>query len=403
MLVFEKPFPNLSDAAINPNTGKLYLVNMSDAVGESSGGHVAVFHTTLNGAIAHSTNIPVSFYPSNLVINPNTNTIYLLHNFNCPEGSTVTVIDGNTDNVTGNIEDNMVMRNWAHGIYDILVNPVINRIYVSNGTAMSIIDGNRNEVLDTIAIVAGGSSNLEDIKHENDKFVRLMAISPENNLIYGVREGNRTLAILDLRSNSIINTDTRLNAVLRENAIDSYPVDMIINSETSILYIMNQAIIPQHPDAGISIPTADIIAVNASTGEIISESMAEVQNFHFDLTLDAKQNRLYALSGSNSFVAIDTSNNKVIGKFYFETGELPNFYPRMVLNPETGILYFVGSDAIIAISTETLTSSTNKDSVPVPEIITDDGADLSLALAISIGAGITGIVAYLAFRKKRQP
>ena len=87
--------------------------------------------------------LPVGSYPVGIGINPVTNKLYVANQFS----NSVTVIDGNTNNIESTIQvDNFP--------YDLKVNSYNNRIYVTNrgSNTVSVIDGSTNQRLSNINV-----------------------------------------------------------------------------------------------------------------------------------------------------------------------------------------------------------------------------------------------------------
>lgn len=75
------------------------------------------------------------------------------------------------------------------------INSITDRIYVSNGeNTVSVIDGNSNQVIDTIDINGSLSSDLGDI-----------AVNPETNRIYLTNDGG-IIDVVDGETNQVIDT-----------------------------------------------------------------------------------------------------------------------------------------------------------------------------------------------------
>jgi YVTN family beta-propeller protein len=132
--------------AANPATNMLYVVN-SCGTDPTCSGQVNGTITVINGATnTVVTTITVQKFPQFLVINPETNKIYVTNR----NSNTVTVING---------ANNTIIRNIAVGANptNADINPITNTIYVLNngngsGTTMSIIDGSTDTVTRTLTV-----------------------------------------------------------------------------------------------------------------------------------------------------------------------------------------------------------------------------------------------------------
>jgi DNA-binding beta-propeller fold protein YncE len=137
-----------------------------------------------------------------VAVNPNTNQIYIA-NESTPAGpnSTVTVIDGATNNTT--------TVNAGGG--PIAVNPNTNQIYVSYGNGVTVIDGATNN---TTTVNAGGGP---------------IAVNPNTNQIYVVNAGNfGIVTVIDGATNSTLPV-----------AAGTQPFAVAVNPVTNQIYVAN--------------------------------------------------------------------------------------------------------------------------------------------------------------------
>ena len=112
--------------------------------------------------------------PRGIAANPNTDMIYVANNVN----GTVSVIDGKTNKVVGN----MTVGSSPEGV---AVNPVTDRVYVANSgsNGISIIDGKTNKVVDNIT---GGGISPKGV-----------AVNPETNMVYVANSGSYTVSVIN--------------------------------------------------------------------------------------------------------------------------------------------------------------------------------------------------------------
>ena len=132
-------FTQPAGIAVNPKTNRLYVV------GGGFPGEVLVFDGGTNALLA---TIPEDFGVENVATNFRLNSVYVTQGFSGSPG-TLIVIDGATNQnktqvPTGDFPDSVD------------VNLLNNKVYVSNGDSQSvtIIDGNTNQVLQTLPIPA---------------------------------------------------------------------------------------------------------------------------------------------------------------------------------------------------------------------------------------------------------
>ncbi len=139
-------------------------------------------------ADSNSANIPTGSVPISVAVNPVTNKTYIANCGGpvCGSGGTgngsVTVIDGRDNSVT----------TITNGTFPIAVgvNPVTNRIYVTNyGSAnVTVIDGATNTVVTTIA--AGTNP-------------RSVAVNSVTNKIYVTNQGSANVTVIDGTNNTV--------------------------------------------------------------------------------------------------------------------------------------------------------------------------------------------------------
>lgn len=322
---------NLGDAALNSRTNKLYFVDKdTNGVGR---GMLFVLNATAN--LKTISSISENAYPSKLAINEETNTIYVLHSCNCQEGKSVSIANGRTDEIVGSID------NVTGAIpTSIHVNSLTNKIYVSDGHEISVIDGKTNKVLKTSSF-GKDNSNYE---------VFLMTINPAKNIIYGF-DSIKQIVSINLDSLALSYSNTTIGRTPNASAIDNRPLNMIVNPNTHILYVINEAVFPPPgPGEGAPIPIAYLVAVNATSGKVISDNVAELRGLRFHLQINSEKNIVYVSNGISLISVIDVHSNNLKEEYYYKTGSLPSFYPRIMLrNPATNSLYFVDPGAIIVV------------------------------------------------------
>jgi DNA-binding beta-propeller fold protein YncE len=166
---------------------------------------VYVVNTQSNQII---TSIPVPGNPAQMGINIRLNRVYVSE---FGDGSTVAVIDGNTNTVMASILVPLP-QNFA-------VNPVNNRVYISNNNffgAVTVVDGNTNTVIAQIS-TAG-------------QFTIGVGVDPIRNLIYAADETG-TLNVIDGSTNTLI-AQTTLSTEL---------VGLSVNLFTNRIYVSDFA------------------------------------------------------------------------------------------------------------------------------------------------------------------
>ncbi|WP_221469074.1 chitobiase/beta-hexosaminidase C-terminal domain-containing protein [Cohnella nanjingensis] len=239
--------------------------------------------------------------PLAMVVNPDTNKIYVANNM----ANTVSVINGETNSVM----------NMAVGLSPqaIALNPAINRIYVANGlgNSVSVIDGATDSVIATVgtgalpnAIAVNPSTNMIYVTNRNSDNMTVIdgatntataavpvgiypvgiAANPQTNKIYvvsGVRGGNvGTVTIVD----GVTNGTTSLPA-------GKDPAAVAVNPTTNRIYVTNSL-------------DATVTVINGDTN---AASTIPVQPGPSALTVNPETNKIYVGGGGNQVTVIDGS------------------------------------------------------------------------------------------------
>ncbi|HEX7141665.1 MAG TPA: YncE family protein, partial [Nitrososphaeraceae archaeon] len=231
--------------------------------------------------------LPVGSYPVGIGINSVTNKLYVANQFS----NTVTVIDGNTNN----IESTIKVDNFP---YDLEVNPYNNRIYVTNrgSNTVSIIDGSTNQRLSNINV---GESPVG------------ISINPSENRIYVTNLGkNSSLSIIDGISNKVTDT-VELNGLF---------YGVVVNPLTKTIYLSN---IKNHTISVLDEKTKNVVN-NISVGKIPT-----------GININYKSDLIYVTNYlSNSISVIDGKTNKVNSTI--KVGQQP---VDTIINPLTNKIY----------------------------------------------------------------
>ena len=123
---------------VNPETNTAYVMTGSS----NANGSVAVVDLSTHSVVA---NVTVGFLPYGIAVNTHLNTVYVAN----LGSQTVTVIDGVTNTVTANI--------YAPGAASVAVDETLNKVYVgTQSNSIDVIDGLINRV--TGQLVASGST-----------------------------------------------------------------------------------------------------------------------------------------------------------------------------------------------------------------------------------------------------
>ena len=324
--VFDKDkwFDNLSSAAVNEQNSKLYVVDIMSSAssnGTASGSIIVLNSSTFD----RISTIPEDYYPSDIVLNPVTGYFYVSHSCNCPQGKGLTVLDGSNDKKIKTIENIAGMT--------IFVNPLLNKIYAANSSAVTIIDGNSNQILATRSLEKSGDQE------------RLLAFNPANNIIYGMDQ-NFALASWDIETGANLYTTSALNIPLPDGALGNKVVHLNANPKTNIVYVMTMPIFPPPgPTQGAPIPSYYATAINGTSGKILAANLASGGGFWSSLVVNSERNIVFLYHG-NSFEAIDGSTNQVVGQYFVDIGTNNIYFRKMIIHPETNTLYLIAVNGI---------------------------------------------------------
>jgi YVTN family beta-propeller protein len=194
------PHSSFGGIVANPFTDKIYAVSNSGSA--TAADTVSVIDGKTDTIVA-SIAVPSGAYIP--ALNPLTNKLYVAscNFFVNPSPCFVTVVDTRTNTVVASIPVIKVLNGFFAGI---VVNPITNKIYVSDNTRKEIvvIDGGTNTVTDSIALAQGPWG---------------MAINPFTNKLY-VTLGNSTLDIVDAASKDILAVDTGAGTIDFNVAVD---------------------------------------------------------------------------------------------------------------------------------------------------------------------------------------
>jgi YVTN family beta-propeller protein len=319
---------------INPNTNKIYVMNTENKT-------ISVIDGNTNSVIK---TIKVGNHLDNMAINPNTNKIYVIDDFY----KTISVIDGNTNSVVANVTGNIILP------YSLSVNQKTNMVYVVNKlcNAIYVIDGNTNSVVGSIPLNA--CSNGDPV----------IDVDSNTNMVYLTKGDGNTLYVIDGNTNSVVKTVTvgigpdsivGINAKTDKIYITdhgSYTVSVIDGRRSTLLTAASTISRP-----GLFLPSK---VIASSPGIKVG---LEPTSIAFNPNTD----RVYVSNyGSDTISVIDGGTNSVVGNI--TVGHQPN---SIFVNTITNKLYVVnsGSDTVSVI----------------------DGSTSTIVKTISVGDGPTAI------------
>jgi YVTN family beta-propeller protein len=157
------------------------------------------------GAAFASTTVAVGTNPQQIAVNPVTNRIYVSN----LGDNTVSVIDGSTNTVVDTISVGTVPEQIA-------VNATTNMIYVANVDSgnISVIDGSTDIVVATMPSAA----------------TVFVAVNPVTNMIYADNQLAQTVSVFDGSTNTLV-------ATVAIPGSGTIPEGMVVNPATCIIYL----------------------------------------------------------------------------------------------------------------------------------------------------------------------
>jgi len=193
------------DVAVNPTTNTIYVSNYGSGTVSVIDGSDNTVIDTINlrpdpGLLTRTQGIAV---------NPQTETIYAV----LSGGPSVSIIDG-SDN------SHMFNLHMGPGAYNVAVNPITNKIYVSLTARVVIIDGSNNSVV--------GIIDLTD-------WILAIAVNPITNTIYVTSSGDDG----KIATHTVLAIDGSNNRVVGTINVGDTPWAVEVNPTTNTIYVAN--------------------------------------------------------------------------------------------------------------------------------------------------------------------
>ncbi|MGH9922092.1 MAG: YncE family protein, partial [Nitrososphaerales archaeon] len=193
--------------AVNANTDKIYV-----SYSNSTGSLIFVIDGSLNEIVD-----TLSFSSGLIAVNPATNRLYTL------SGKQINAIDGETNTI---IETNEI---GDHRAIHLVVNPNTNMIYVLNSDSptpdigglaipmgsLFVIDGSMDRIIANFTVGLSPAG---------------MAINPDTNTLYVTLSHARSVLVIDGNTNKVVD----------EIKITNSPMEIAVNSKTNIVYVVNE-------------------------------------------------------------------------------------------------------------------------------------------------------------------
>jgi YVTN family beta-propeller protein len=298
---------------IDLNTNKVYVINYNS-------GSVSVIDDNSSKILD---NIELGVYPDEIVVNSNTSKIYVANKIPIERPGysaldVVSIIDGNTHKILGNITGN--------GVKIKAINEATNVLYmISNSSFVTAVDGNTHEILGEIEL---------DQQQPFD-----IAIDENTNMIYIVSEGEKPI---------VTAVDGNTHEILGEIELDQQqPFDvavdentnMIVNQHTNRLYLVaNIATINgsssfMDADSGIDIPKGVVYTIDTKSSKLLSVLELIAPR---DIDVNTTINRIYTINSFNKAIySIDGYTDTLLNESPY-TGNLP---AGIAVNSNTGKIY----------------------------------------------------------------
>jgi len=284
------------------------------------------------------TDIPVSGYPDGIAVNPGTNRIYVAvtpPNNGTPE---VNVIDGASNTVIDTIST-------PKGAWLTAVNIATNRVYaagcVSDVCALTVIDGNTDKILDVVPITSTQGIGIQGL-----------AVNPVADRIYLSDASDAKVDVIDGNTNKIMDSislgggqplgiavDIALNKIaialdgpylyiasgvtdkiIGRATIGEFAANVAINPFTSEAYVTNETFAPS-TIAIVNMQNAKVMA-NIATG-----------NNPFGVCVDIFTNLVFITNTQDSTVA------EVNGNTQTKVGSVTADSFQIDCNPATRLVY----------------------------------------------------------------
>ena len=291
------------------------------------------------------TGISVPGTPNGIAVNPNNNRVYAAIPNLSTGGSAMAVIDGNTNTLIDTIS-------LPAGAADFVgVNIVTGRVYSASSNTVTVMDGTTDKVLDTITVAGSPTIGIQGI-----------AVDSLRNRIYVSDDNNYEIAAIDGSTNTVSYIYTH-NTEALGLAVDFTTGQLLITPSGGALDIYNpathamkQALVGQINQAVAVNSFTGLAYVTNNAGSTLGVvNLADDKNVAnitvggspFGVCVDYLSNMIFvAVPGSQTVVAINGSNNKVVGSVNASANYLDvNPVSRMVYagstNPGDTVVYVI--------------------------------------------------------------
>lgn len=212
-----------------------------------------------------TTSISIYEWPRGIAVNKNTNKIYISY------GNNIGIIDMLSNTIVKTIP-------WSNSISELVINYTNNRIYgidaVTGRNRIVVIDGNTDTITGTISV-------------GNNPF--RIATNNITNKLYVINNASNNMSVINCNTNTVINTV----------GISNGPISISINDQTNKIYIA-------HNNASISI-------IDGNTDSIITNFTPTPSNFSYgsaSIAINRTSNKIYIYNSATMFI-VDGNTNLV--------------------------------------------------------------------------------------------
>lgn len=298
------------------------------------------------------TDIPVAGYPYGIAVNPSTNRIYAAVQPANNGTPTVAVIDGGSNVVIDSIS-------VPQGVGEIAVNFTSNRVYTSGctsqGCVVTVIDGASNTIAATIPITRNQGIGIQG-----------MAVNPVTNRIYISDATDTRVDVINGATNKIVGSFSFGGAQPLGLAVDfgtneiavaidgpylyivSGATDKILARVTAGQFAANVAVNPYTSQAYVTNETfapSTIAVVNLQNAQV--EANIPVGNNPFGICVDLYTNLVFVTNTQDSTVAVVNGNSNA------KTGSVNANSFLIDVNPVTRMVYATSNaDSVIHVISE---------------------------------------------------
>ncbi|MDF0681213.1 MAG: hypothetical protein P0116_09635, partial [Candidatus Nitrosocosmicus sp.] len=318
-----------SSAAINPDTGLLYVLRHAD-IGSDK---VFVIDTSTDRTIGE---FVTNSYLQDIDINPVTDLVYILtlDGLYVMDGKSAEFIVGSSNFSDGSIEtkENTPGLGIGHQPFKVETNPLTNKMYViyKNSSEITILNGSNNKIINTISI---------------EGFPTDLDINSDRNKIYVANPLHNSIVIIDGITDTLSGNISSIKN----------PVTSAINPIDNMIYVANGS--------------EKIYSINGYSNELLLNTTLDVvpAEMEYDKNLKrlfisygegSNQNKSYSVMILEEYY--DSRDNLVFNILENITIGSSTYPPKLTVNPNTNILYVSHTGKFEDTSISLIDSYTNR-------------------------------------------